>query len=971
MSFFLSTVLPTEGLYCVVGIKSVPGQTHKSIQQTFYGSIDEVQAKGEALSEQGWNAYMAMSTFKDNSSREAANAAYTRAFFLDLDCGKVKNSFVNVAQAAQALRAFVDDTGLPKPFVVHSGNGLHAHWPLEEAIPTEQWRAYAKAFKALCLAKGLIIDPAVPADAARVLRIPGTKNFNRDEPESVAIMIVGDVVPLSRILKCLPTPAPTLDLSAAKAFGMDATTKALVGDMPKSKFSKIVRSSLAGTGCGQIKHALTDAATLEEPLWRAALSVAWHCTDAETSIQKLSQGHPEYSPEATLIKAQQTKGPYTCAWYKENNPSSCAGCKHEITSPIALGRYIEETKAVNGEYIIQAEVSLGESDETVTITSNIPAYPFPYFRPATGGVGRRDTLPDGSPGDVTLYPHDLYVTGRFYDSTETGDGEGEMIGIRLHLPQDGIREFSAPATALMTPDRLRDVLVSKGVIAYGKQLDGLMAYLASSVKQLQTQIRANHTRSQMGWLPDNSGFVLGEYEHTTSGVRLAPPASGTRQLAPLFQAKGSLDEWKKLADFYNTPGLEAHAFALFAGFGAPLVRLLGGATIKGALINLMSSKSGTGKSTVQMLINSIYGHPVDLLMTKNDTTNAMFQRLGMMNNLPFCIDEITNLKPEQLSEFVYGASQGRARHRMDSQANKLRVNNSTWATITISSSNSSVVDMLTSLKASPDGELRRLIELHIEPNESIPKHETDMLFAKLDSNYGVAGPKFLTHIVNNLESIKQDLYEMQRRVDADLTLNQADRFYSVILACTFIGALIAKKLGLHSIDVKRVYKYALGAVANTKASAQQGSMSPLASASEMLGAYLNDNVGNGLIWTGDLEKDGLPIKAAHEPRMALRFRWDLQTDELWIPASMFRDYLVNKQVDLKQSLRALEQAGLLKANRNEFGAVDYAKSKRIAAGLFGGMQTPVIKCYCFIGKNLGFDPEDFAPKGLHDPAKAA
>jgi hypothetical protein len=87
----------------------------------------------------------------------------------------------------------------------------------------------------------------------------------------------------------------------------------------------------------------------------------------------------------------------------------------------------------------------------------------------------------------------------------------------------------------------------------------------------------------MGWTPDMQGFVIGELEYTVSGTKLAPPASGTRQLAPAFMPRGSLEKWREMANFYNTPGLEPHAFALFLGFGSPLLKFIGGEAVKGAL----------------------------------------------------------------------------------------------------------------------------------------------------------------------------------------------------------------------------------------------------------------------------------------------------------------------------------------------------------------------------------------------------
>ena len=190
----------------------------------------------------------------------------------------------------------------------------------------------------------LKVDPAVSADAARVLRMPDTKHL-KGNPLPVQLVQEGVITPLAEFRKLIP--AVQVDLSAAKAYGVDAMTRSLAtGDYPPSEFARLVRRSLKGAGCAQITHAVQNAASLDEPLWRAALSIAWLCTDAETAIHTLSRSHPEYTPENTVAKAQLTKGPMTCEWYRNNYPDHCAGCQQQVTSPISLGRKIEASVTI-------------------------------------------------------------------------------------------------------------------------------------------------------------------------------------------------------------------------------------------------------------------------------------------------------------------------------------------------------------------------------------------------------------------------------------------------------------------------------------------------------------------------------------------------------------------------------------------------------------------------------------------------
>lgn len=939
MTDFLNSVLPTQGTYCTVGIRN------GVVKQSFQETVDDVNAIGEGLDSQGVDAYFALATFKDSTGgRKVDNAAFLRAFFLDLDCGTGK-PYADQAAAAQALSIFIKDTGLPSPTVVNSGGGLHVYWPLTADVAVDDWLPHAKALKRLCTQQNLHADPAVTADAARILRIPGTHNYKNGQSRPVQIVAQGQEIDLDSFVALLPELP--VDLSAAKQFGLDDASRDIMGSFPKCSFARIVSRSVKGTGCAQMQHAIVNAATLEEPLWRAALSIAVRCEDGTAAIHKLSKAHPGYNPDDTEAKAAETKGPYTCQWYKDNHAEGCRGCKQLVSSPILIGKIVEEAQVTDDQYVIEKE----EDDESPAVTLTIPAYPFPYFRGANGGVYRKDRNKEGDDEEVEIYPDDLYLTERFFDSNEQGDGDGEMVGVNLHMRKDGVRRFYAPTTSLFATDKLRDLLVRNGVVAYGKRLELLMAYFASSIRKLQSQYAANRTRNQMGWTPDMLGFVVGEMEYTPTGTKLAPPASGTRQLASSFKPTGTLEEWKTIANFYDRPGLEPHAMTLFFGFGAPLLRLLPKNVVKGAIVHLKHNGSGSGKSTAQMMANSIFGHPEELLMKKEDTYAAKMHLLGMLNSLAFCVDEITNEEPKVISDMAYGSTAGRGKHRMESQSNKLRANYTTWCNFTITSGNASIVDLLQQFKATSDGELRRVLEVSVPKYTGASKAEIDETFGKLASNYGVAGPIFIEYVISHQDQVRKLLSDMQAKVDAALNLDQADRFYSAMLACAFTGALIAQRLHLHDIEISHVYEFALDTVRQNTAANRAEVSDPLTIAQETLGAFINDNVNNALV-APYTPPGGLPERPAMMPKGTLRMRYDPTTRELAIPVAEFRKYFAARQVDVKESLHRLNSIKFLKHDGK-------SHPTRIGAGAVGGLGGVAVRCYVFDGDVIGIDETAF------------
>jgi hypothetical protein len=325
---FLSLVLPPTGQYCVVGLG-----TDKKPKQVFVESIDEVSDYADAMVHKGYDAYFALANFQSDEGRTVANAKELNSFFIDIDCGANK-AYADQTEGIQALQKFLASTDFTKPtVVVNSGRGLHAYWVLEQPISREEWKPIAERFKALCQEHKFEADPAVTADVARILRIPETLNFkDPDNPLPTKVLKAGKRVSLSAFSEKLPV-IDLLDIPGKKPFTrqMDPMTLALMGNY-QSKFKTILIKSVNGEGCEQIANAFRNQDVLEEPLWRAALSIANACVDGSVGIHKISEQHPDYSANRTIKKANETKGPYTCATFKTLNPSACEGCTLKVTS---------------------------------------------------------------------------------------------------------------------------------------------------------------------------------------------------------------------------------------------------------------------------------------------------------------------------------------------------------------------------------------------------------------------------------------------------------------------------------------------------------------------------------------------------------------------------------------------------------------------------------------------------------------
>lgn len=913
----LSIVQPSEGWFAVLGIKG-----ESDVKQELVATREEVNQLAEKFVAEDRNVYFGVAKFATNKNRQKPNVLALRAFWLDIDCGELKaeinlktgrpEGYIDQATGLQALKQFCKLIGLPKPIIVNSGRGIHVYWSLTRDVSREEWEPVASRLREMCVLHNFHIDGKV-FEVARILRIPGTLNFKDDPPTPVEI--ISDAPPVDyeafRDLFGVKAPVeapPKRELSALAKSMMENTV---------SSFKKIMIRSATGNGCQQLLDAFENQGTLSEPRWFDALSIAKFCSDRDVAVHKMSEGHPDYDYAETEDKVRHIVGPHTCVEFEKSNPGGCDGCPfyNKIKSPIVLGKEVQEASEKDNTVLVQNE----EDEEEV---HNIPKYPFPFFRGKGGGVFR-------SMGDeeepVRVYEHDLYVVKRMRDPAA-----GDVVVMKLHLPRDGVKEFVVPNTHVTDQTELRRTLSSYGVVCGKKPFGLLMEYIIASIREMQFTRKAEQMRQQFGWADRDNKFILGDREITPDGIFHSPPSTITTNIAQHIQPAGDFDKWKEVFNLYGSPGLEPHAFATLTAFGSPLFKFLGQ---NGAIINVIHPDSGTGKTTILHMCNSVYGDPARLCAMWDDTLNAKILRLGVMNNLPFTVDEMTNTAPADFSTLAYSMSQGRGKDRVKASANELRANLTSWQSISLCSSNASFYEKLSSLKNSPDGEMMRLVEYKIDYSGAIDVAYAKQMFDhQLKNNFGHAGDIYAKWLVENLEEAKNTVLGIQSKIDKELRLSQRERFWSAVVAANITGGLIAKSCGLLDWDMKAIYKWATQMIISLRADVKP----PTSDVMSVIGDYINRHMQNILVVNDNVDRrTAMPTLPTLEPKGELLVRYEPDTKKMFLAAKPFKNDCVKYQVNYKDTLSQLEKKGIFLGTTN----------KRLSKGM--KVVSPGVHCLIF------------------------
>lgn len=899
---FLEHVLAGSGHYCVFAV--TPDKARRA--QKFFATLAEMEAQAIQLDESNYDVYFALATFVTPDTRAADNVDMLRSFFLDLDCGKDKGDkgFPTQQAAVKAVRVFCQTHQLPKPTMVNSGRGLHVYWTMDQDLDRDDWLPLAQRFKQMCINHGLKIDPVVPADSARVLRYPGTRNHKDSPPKNVAVLAdLEPVVALDKFKAILDHYAPVGDApKKTRANAADPMMASLMGNTT-SRFKTILEKTAKGRGCVQLAHITTNQADIEEPLWRAGLSIAVNCIDGDKAIHIISKRHPDYDAGATESKAKSTAGPYHCATFDGINPGLCANCPNngKITSPIQLGKEI--VRAEGDDNIV---FDKPEQMKTVELQAyTIPKYPHPYFRGKNGGVYLETESREGDSIEMLVYEHDLYVLRRVDDPEE-----GSSVVVRVHMPYDGVKEFTVPLTAATSRDELRKYLAKNSVaVTTTAHWDALMTYILKWVSSLEHTSAADVSRRQFGWVDaEFSAFTLGRARVLPDRVELNAPSTKTSNLFPMFEPQGSMDEWKKNLDFFNKPGFEAYQYIIGTAFGSVLTKMT---AIKGSIFHFHSKDSGYGKTTVLLAAASLWGDPSKYVKFERDTYHDKMNHAEILKDLPLYCDEMTNMHPKEASDFIYQIPSGKQRGRLSQGANASRWRGDPWSFICVTTGNASLISKVNSYKDAPKAEMQRVLEFSPQ-KKNLPKQDTDELAKSIEMHFGHAAIPYLQYIMNNLDEIQKLLVSIQLTIDTRAGLTAENRFWSAQAACVITGLLIARRLGFLQYDIKGLIDWTVGYLLDYKADdVNMYNQDAMQVVSDYFYANVNDFLRIRNSSDGRADPSGKSDVLEHlvvpeaMPRVAMLGRLETDSNTLYLMPKPFRTWCADRQIDYNGIIREL------------------------------------------------------------------
>lgn len=679
---FYRAVLPEQGVYALF-----EGGRKRHV---WCESIDELTRETENRSQQ-IDLYFATASFNAPTERTIANALYRRAFCFDIDAGEAKfekhgdKVYPSQGDAVTALVRWASASGIRPAWVVSSGAGLHAYFLLDEDASVAEWAPVAKSLKAMALAQGLRIDPAVTGDAARILRPPGTLHHSG---ATVRVLASGNQSYALQRLATLtagfaPAPPPVREKSANSIF-----LERPIG--PPRVLSKVAKH------CAAFGHAVSCKGDVSEPYWRAMLGIIKYTVEGADAAHAASEGHPDYDYDLTQRKYDAwTAGPTLCTTFEDENPQACAGCRHrgKFRSPIVLGELNDDEVAARPELKtapapapapvetpeeFSAFSSVDdEGDDLTTPVVVVAASTTPWaehlpegFRcvAVPGGymmVTKREmkvadeTSPDGSKSKKTVLMDAQFAAVPFwFESWAAGSHDGDQA-LATFCVYDKTRRtvtrYTMPTKVAAQRDSLLGVLAAQNVQVYpstaaNKQL--MEDYVKASLERIRAAGQRQKILERFGTVFNEKGEVLvaqGKHLIQPSGVIVEGvvqeklKSRGTAYRVPLPENLGGT--WDKsvwtehvaprarrhieyLREFYSDDNFKPYQLAIMLAWGSPMLAFMQGTFQPGTplpgiglTVSLYSPKSGIGKTAAMHAAALAFGTPSGLVL-QLDRTNS-------------------------------------------------------------------------------------------------------------------------------------------------------------------------------------------------------------------------------------------------------------------------------------------------------------------------------------------------------------
>ena len=359
-------------------------------------------------------------------------------------------------------------------------------------------------------------------------------------------------------------------------------------------------------------------------------------------------------------------------------------------------------------------------------------------------------------------------------------------------------------TALMAaPSDFKALLNERGIYCRMEEFKELQELLVDWLKKIQEQNRVKRSFTHYGWMEKDGtpvGFAHGNTAYYTDGSKetgIKVATKGGSPHAPFYIPQGQIQPWRDVTTFLAHQNNQSLLAVLATSFASPLMKFSGHS---GAVVSIVSSASGVGKSSVLLASQAVWGQPGATVHAATDTILSLASKMGFTRNLPAYWDDVKGNDKMwgAFAEMVYQVTQGKEKSRLDQSANPRAIQE--WCCLAVIAANDSIFEVMKRYsKGGTDSGVARVFEIRLEERPTAPVPGT--FFEQCRTNYGWAGAAYSAWLAKNRATAEKYVIAKTAALTAELNMASEERFWIASMATMVVGAAIAKMLGLVDFDV--------------------------------------------------------------------------------------------------------------------------------------------------------------------------
>lgn len=349
------------------------------------------------------------------------------------------------------------------------------------------------------------------------------------------------------------------------------------------------------------------------------------------------------------------------------------------------------------------------------------------------GVVLNDVTAQGIPVTTTACAHPILPIERFINI----DTDTEKVKLAF-FKDSRWREVTVDAGTVLNKNSIIQ-LADRGVLVTSESAKDLVRYLSDTISLNAREIPLYRSIGRLGWID-------GDFIPYNNAVKYDGDAD-FKSIYENVTECGDYSTWlahvKELRRDINI------RLMLAASFASPLIEIVGALPF---ILHLWGT-TGFGKTVSLMVASSVWGNPEMgcLTRTMNMTANAMARTACFLYNVPFCADELQQIKQNWgnydalVMYLTEGIDRGRAKARGGVEQTK------TWRNSFIFTGEEPITK-----GASGGGVKNRVIEVECEHKIVQDGNHTANL---VKANYGHAGKLFIAHLNVLMEQDKQTVVD--------------------------------------------------------------------------------------------------------------------------------------------------------------------------------------------------------------------